>query len=226
MDCDPKGLTFGDYNSDDEFEVEKIMDWRLVKNGGESYTESYLIKWLGYEDLDWLPVQFLKVNGKVTCERLLRDFYEETHKKRFRKGVLEYGGSMWGFQRIELRRKPTFLPKYVYKRGYNPEPYGGEKTITSGTMCFFSKNMIGNSVNMPVVEVVGSNYYGTKYMIKFQNKEDDVRNETRLEMIQRHALGGNRMMRQGYRMVEKSSLVLNRLVDHREFINGISNNNF
>ncbi|KAE8967052.1 hypothetical protein PR001_g28215 [Phytophthora rubi] len=56
-------------NSNDEYEVEKILDLRWVKRTRTAKrTREYLVKWKGYDDPDWTPV------SQLSCGALLYEF--------------------------------------------------------------------------------------------------------------------------------------------------------
>ncbi|KAE9293663.1 hypothetical protein PR003_g24450 [Phytophthora rubi] len=56
-------------NSNDEYEVKKILDLRWVKRTRTAKrTREYLVKWKGYDDPDWTPV------SQLSCGALLYEF--------------------------------------------------------------------------------------------------------------------------------------------------------
>ncbi|KAE9294376.1 hypothetical protein PR003_g24276 [Phytophthora rubi] len=72
-------------NSDDEYEVEKILDLRWVKRTRSAKrSREYLVKWKGYDDPDWTPV------SQLSCGALLYEFNQRA-KARARFQAMQAG---------------------------------------------------------------------------------------------------------------------------------------
>ena len=61
-----------------EYEVERILDSRVIKRGKKSVHTEYYIKWLGYDHSydSWEP------KANLHCPDLLRQFLREQSNKR------------------------------------------------------------------------------------------------------------------------------------------------
>jgi hypothetical protein len=61
-------------NEEDEFEIEKIMQKRVVRRG-RGQQKQYLVKWRGYARLTWEPATALE-------DTLSLDSYKQSRKKK------------------------------------------------------------------------------------------------------------------------------------------------
>ena len=130
-------------DANQEYEVEKITDMRqyfrknLITQKVELSTE-YLIKWVGYEQLTWEPLENLN-----NCKELLKEFYKE-HKKLL-KNKKAKNGKVKKNKKNEIKKKTKSKKRNKNKR-YNSLLKNNNKTKISKKI-FLTQKIIGNINN-------------------------------------------------------------------------------
>ena len=130
-------------DANQEYEVEKITDMRqyfrknLITKKVELSTE-YLIKWVGYEQLTWEPLENLN-----NCKELLKEFYKE-HKKLL-KNKKAKNDKVKKNKKNEIKKKTKSKKRNKNKR-YNSLIKNNNKTKISKKI-FLTQKIIGNINN-------------------------------------------------------------------------------
>ena len=130
-------------DANQEYEVEKITDMRqyfrknLITKKVELSTE-YLIKWVGYEQLTWEPLENLN-----NCKELLKEFYKE-HKKLL-KNKKTKNDKVKKNKKSEIKKKTKSKKRNKNKR-YNSLLKNNNKTKISKKI-FLTQKIIGNINN-------------------------------------------------------------------------------
>ena len=100
------------YDLDQEYEVEKITDMRQYQKQNKitkkfELVKEFLVKWVGYEQLTWEPLQNLD-----NCQEALNEYYEQ------RKLEIQRNGKKDKKEKKENKERPRNNNKNsVIKRG-------------------------------------------------------------------------------------------------------------
>ena len=104
-------------DANQEYEVEKIIDMRITPKLNEftqklDFIKEYLIKWVGYEQPTWEPLENLD-----NCKELLKEFYKE--KKRLLKEKAKKGKNPKINKKDQMHKKDESVKKSKQKKSNN-----------------------------------------------------------------------------------------------------------
>ena len=138
-----------------EYEVEKIIDMRItpklnIITQKLEFIKEYLIKWVGYEQLTWEPLENLE-----NCKELLKEFYKE--KKRLLKKKEKIKKEKKAKKKKKDKKDKMKKNKSGKKYKQNKSNKNKNKSISSLTnntsqknikkKLFFTQKIIGNINN-------------------------------------------------------------------------------
>lgn len=166
-----------------EYEVEKIIDMRItpklnIITQKLEFIKEYLIKWVGYEQLTWEPLENLE-----NCKELLKEFYKE--KKRLLKKKEKIKKEKKAKKKKKDKKDKMKKNKSGKKYKQNKSNKNKNKSISSLTnntsqknvkkKLFFTQKIIGNINNSIINQnnlIANEDKQDNKDIIN--NKEKDI----------------------------------------------------